>query len=325
MSARFGLIDAVKQCDTGIREAVATIIWAAPHLSSEIQEFTQIAKLFELRYGKEFAQACLDNLPRGDGSSVGWVSDNVIQKLQVHQPKPELVDDYLMGIAGTYKIPYTPPDRRAVSLRGGVPSLIDMSDYTPGGYGDPSASTGGNRGSGSVADLFPGVPVAGGGDVWDPARNAGAMYPPEQKIDVPLYPPERPASSGATNAGGYGGGGDPSLLAQAFPSMPSVGASYVDKPPFGADSAASLFPDPFPQAAQPLPQAQEPRASTELPMVPSSGGGNAGAMGIPPPGFAEATAPEQPSQPLGGSSSGPEIPDFDELTRRFQNLKNKRG
>lgn len=111
LSSRFGLVDAVKHCDVGIREAVATIVWAAPHLEAEVAELKVVAKYFDLRYGKEFSKACLENHPRGDGEPTGWVSQRVIDKLKCNQPKKKMVYAYLRHIKDTYAKDVTLPQK----------------------------------------------------------------------------------------------------------------------------------------------------------------------------------------------------------------------
>lgn len=37
--ARFGLIEKMKELDPGLDEAIATVIWASPRISNDVQEF----------------------------------------------------------------------------------------------------------------------------------------------------------------------------------------------------------------------------------------------------------------------------------------------
>lgn len=90
--SRFGLIESVKTCDPGLREAVATLIWVTPHLQGEVTELKAIAGSLQARYGKEFVQECLHNKPKHGEVGPGWVSERVIVKMTTYQPKPELVD-----------------------------------------------------------------------------------------------------------------------------------------------------------------------------------------------------------------------------------------
>ncbi|XP_045149572.1 IST1 homolog isoform X2 [Echinops telfairi] len=74
--ARFSLMQATKELDSGLAESVSTLIWAAPRLQSEVPELkTLMCKLN------------MDMLPQG------------------------LVEQYLIEIARNYSVPYNPTVR----------------------------------------------------------------------------------------------------------------------------------------------------------------------------------------------------------------------
>ncbi|CAJ0607130.1 unnamed protein product [Cylicocyclus nassatus] len=86
--ARFGLIEQMKTLDDGIAEAVISIIWAAPRLANDIQEFKTISDQLTIKYGKPFAEAArADQL-----ESPAKVSPKLISKLSVAAPPKVMVE-----------------------------------------------------------------------------------------------------------------------------------------------------------------------------------------------------------------------------------------
>jgi len=209
LTSRFGLIEAVKECDPGLMESVQTIMWCAPRLQAEVNELKQIAHAFGVRYGKEFIRQAMSNLDDTEDAQPGSgkVSARVMHKLTDYTPKASLVDNYLVAIAQTYGVEYIPPIRPPeADLLGGsanptasAPTLFDF----------PSAPLGTASGAGATQHLpiptdFPGsdyppAPGGGGGgsgfDMLFPSPPAGvsasgpALYPPPQAAQ---YPPQQP-------------------------------------------------------------------------------------------------------------------------------------
>lgn len=202
--SRFGLIEANKICDQGIREAVSTILWATPYLQSEIPEMKACANFLGTRYGKEFVQDAMENRSE-------TVSPRVIKKLQVTTPSSPIVEGYIQAIALSYNIPYVEPleplpDHLADGGFGaemfpdaptGMPPTNGNGFGGGGGYGGgggmPAGGGFGNPGYGG-----PGVPQANVDALFPPAPG---IYPPQQpQQDVyppmqpqqPIYPPMQP-------------------------------------------------------------------------------------------------------------------------------------
>lgn len=90
--------------DTGLEEAAASIIYAAPRLPREVRELGLVRGLLIERFGKEFALKC------GVDGGGGLVPKRVVDKLRVEPPGEELVEAYLTEIARTYGIEW--PKRR---------------------------------------------------------------------------------------------------------------------------------------------------------------------------------------------------------------------
>lgn len=116
--ARFGLITQMKELDDGIAEAVASLVWVAPRLQSDVQELKIVSDVFGIKYGKPFIQSIID------GQSQIKPCEKLTHKLAIHAPPKLLVEKYLIEIAKVYNIEYE-PDPQVMSQRDGV--LIDLS------------------------------------------------------------------------------------------------------------------------------------------------------------------------------------------------------
>jgi vacuolar protein sorting-associated protein IST1 len=130
--ARFGLIQQMKfvysmldsdsalaicrDIDGGIEEAVNSILWAAPRLVTDVQEFKVISDNLTLKYGKPFAEACRAN-------QFDKVNPKLMAKLGVAAPPKILVEKfslavyrfelclqtrYMIEIAKSCNVPFTP-------------------------------------------------------------------------------------------------------------------------------------------------------------------------------------------------------------------------
>lgn len=287
LMSRFGLIETVKHCDQGIIEAVTTTIWVAPRLQGDIEEFKEIKSLLQGRYGREFVEDALENRNN-------TVNPRVMHKLSVHQPEPALVEGYLETIAEKYKVPYTPRQPQNLIDTPIMPDVFDPSRLPPppgnqggaGGYG-------GSGGFGMSADLLL----------------------PEKPL--PQQYPQNAYTSG------------PQLYQQVYP--PQQQQQQVYPPP--QQQQQQVYP----------PQQQQQIGGLGLPSVPSGFGnfdpfpappGMASAPSAPPSGGFDMDLPDVPNFPsvprpsggadIGSASAGSNAPDFDDLTRRFNELKKKK-
>uniref|UniRef100_A0A2I3TFL4 IST1 homolog n=1 Tax=Pan troglodytes TaxID=9598 RepID=A0A2I3TFL4_PANTR len=106
--ARFGLIQSMKELDSGLAESVSTLIWAAPRL------------------------LCRTN-------QIGTVNDRLMHNLSVEAPSKILVERYLIEIAKNYNVPYEPDSVVMAEAPSGVETdLIDVGftdDVMKGGPG----------------------------------------------------------------------------------------------------------------------------------------------------------------------------------------------
>ncbi|KAG9288370.1 hypothetical protein G9A89_021401 [Geosiphon pyriformis] len=120
--ARFGIIEQMKQCDSGVQEAVNTLIYAAPR--SEIKELNSVRDQLIAKYGKDFAVNAIDNKDN-------CVNDRIVQKFKVSTPDVYLVNRYLEEIAKSYNVDWT-PDLSSENLF----DLDLLGDTTLSGNGD---------------------------------------------------------------------------------------------------------------------------------------------------------------------------------------------
>ncbi|XP_045047696.2 IST1 homolog isoform X2 [Desmodus rotundus] len=97
--AQCGLIQTTKELDSGLAEAVSTLIWAAPRLQSEVPELKIVSNQLCAKYSQEYGQLCRT-------SEIGTVSPRLMCKLNVDTPPQVLVEQYLIEIAKNYNVPY---------------------------------------------------------------------------------------------------------------------------------------------------------------------------------------------------------------------------
>lgn len=88
--ARFGMIEDMKTMDSGLEEAIASLIWVTPRLQSDVKELKVITDIFTHKYGKSFAAACREN-------SLKNVSNKLMLNMGVTAPPKILVEHYLIG------------------------------------------------------------------------------------------------------------------------------------------------------------------------------------------------------------------------------------
>jgi vacuolar protein sorting-associated protein IST1 len=99
--ARFGLIEKMKELDPGLDEAIATLLWASPRISTDIQEFKIIGDILGFKYGKKYAEACKTD-------ALNNVNEKVKKRLGLEAPSKLLVEQYLIEIAKAHNVPFEP-------------------------------------------------------------------------------------------------------------------------------------------------------------------------------------------------------------------------
>uniref|UniRef100_A0A8C9GU45 IST1 homolog n=1 Tax=Piliocolobus tephrosceles TaxID=591936 RepID=A0A8C9GU45_9PRIM len=250
--ARFGLIQSMKELDSGLAESVSTLIWAAPRLQSEVAELKIVADQLCAKYSKEYGKLCRTN-------QIGTVNDRLMHKLSVEAPPKILVERYLIEIAKNYNVPYEPDSVVMAEAPPGVDTdLIDV------GFTDDVKKGGPGRG--------------GGGGFIAPVGGPDGTVP----MPMPMPSANTPFS-------------------YPLPKGP-VDDVNADK---NISSAQIVGPGPKPEASAKLPSRPADNYDNfvlpELPSVPDT----------------------LPTASAGASTSASEDIDFDDLSRRFEELKKK--
>uniref|UniRef100_A0A1B0CMC0 IST1 homolog n=1 Tax=Lutzomyia longipalpis TaxID=7200 RepID=A0A1B0CMC0_LUTLO len=286
--ARFGLVTQMKDLDEGIAEAVSSLIWVAPRLQADVQELKVIAEQLTTKYGKPFAEGAIAGAPGHH------VSEKLMHKMAIQAPPKLLVEKYLIEIAKNYNIEYE-PDPQVMREAKGDGVLIDLSDKNnldsnipqpPGFIGFPQAPPLPHMPEPPMRKPFD-YPNMHGGHGGGPSGGASA---PPFTYNIPPNPP--------------GPSGEKKDL--------NINTDFVDNerhslpPPYSTISPD----DNLQNSAKPKPQ---PRSKI-------------------PPDMGENSAhpfPNLPNVPM----DLPDIPDaredndeidFDDLPRRFEELKKKK-
>ncbi|XP_017095312.2 IST1 homolog isoform X4 [Drosophila bipectinata] len=292
--ARFGLITQMKELDVGIAEPVASLVWVCPRLQSDISELKIISDIFVAKYGQQFGEN--NRNATGDHQ----VSEKLMHKLTLQAPPKLLVENYLIAIAKNYNIEYEPDPQVMQEEDPNPPYLIDLSDrnnLSGGGGGAPPPQMG-FIGYPTVPPL-PSMPV--------PPTNKPFNYPPF--------------------GGGAGGGGGAACAAPAQPPPPFAYNIPPNQPPqphvLPAKCAEEkdLNTNFINNANKPKPQPRFklPPGNPTPPSAPP-------ALDFPSLPNVPNDLPDLPDIPPAGPAKkddDDEI-DFDELSRRFENLKKRK-
>jgi vacuolar protein sorting-associated protein IST1 len=205
---RVKYIASEKQCPMDLREAVASLIWAAPRV--EVEELDEVKKQLTLKYGKEFAEDALNNSPRNP------VNQRLFQKLSVTPPSAFLVIRYLEEIAKEYEVewvstdlglprsPLPPQPTPAPNGLMGRTATISHDGRTSmygGGSSSKIAPLPGSSSSGAGAELsMPMASPIGFSIAMAPGSNLQAAYTSQQynpqPMPVPSYVAQMPPGYG---------------------------------------------------------------------------------------------------------------------------------
>jgi len=93
--ARLGVIHVTKECPPDLREAVCTLIYAAPR--TEVKELAAVREQLIAKFGRELALAAVNNKDN-------CVNARVVHKLSIQTPENYLVFQYLNEIAKAFNL-----------------------------------------------------------------------------------------------------------------------------------------------------------------------------------------------------------------------------
>jgi len=327
LQSRLGLLQAGNLHES-LKKPVATMIWAAPRLSQYCGEMQVIHKLLSSLFGKKFVQSC-------EANEFSFVCERVIAKLDPKPPKPSLVEQYLVEICKTADVPFTPdPKAFAEDLFKNQPPSDDFKDLLdltngggpkgPGGPGGPDIPAGPG---------FPGGPGGPGGFGGGPGGYGGGYGSGHGGYGGP----------GGYSGGPGGPGGDHfSYAAPAFTSDPNVppktfhqsannqmppnnmttpgyqpeneSSNEKQAPPLPSKNPADVKSQPDVHVSPP--PYSVPSQPTDLPVLPDL-------PSVPPNFLGRSNDDDDNNNNSSSGGGGGGDVDFDDLSRRFENLRKK--
>nr|CAG4635066.1 EOG090X0DNH [Alona affinis] len=324
--ARFGLIQQMKTLDEGLAEAISSLIWVAPRMQADVQELKVIAEQLGVKYGKPYSLACRDN-------AIGTVSPKLMHKLSVQAPPKILVEKYIIEIAKNYNVPYEPdPQVMREEAAANEALLIDFTAMEAA----KAASVGGGEASCTAGWIPPGAGAAGGPG-W-----AGPAFQPYPSIPHPagaygygpMDAPPPPYGGFTTLPPNYQPQDTKPAAPPVSPVPPSAQQKSPEKPPAASfnippNNLSNSSNNSFPSSTETSPAGgskpsnvnnlqanlnQQPKPSPRT------------KLNNPAP---DLDLPDLPSVPDDDNMGGPggnaeDDIDFDDLTRRFEELKKRK-
>ncbi|KAF5919526.1 IST1 homolog [Diceros bicornis minor] len=169
--ARFSLIQATKELDSGLAESISMLIWAAPHLQSEVPKLKLVSNQLCAKYSQEYGELCQTN-------EIGTVSSQLMCKLNVNTLPQVLVEQYLKEIARKCNVPSKP---KATIMVEGPTDLISIGftkDVKKGALGRGGETV---AGTGDPLGALP-ISVPGPLPVPSPAPSCSSLPPERQNV-----------------------------------------------------------------------------------------------------------------------------------------------
>lgn len=297
--ARFGLVTQMKELDEGLAEAISTLIWVAPRMHTDVQELKVISDLLTAKYGKIYADACRNE-------NVNTLSEKLKHKMSIQSPPKILVERYLIEIAKNYNVEYTPDEQVMREEEARDAMLIDINGppMPPGFIGYPPAPM-------PNMTQMPNLPP-----------------PASQPFNYPTQPSGGKVGGFiATPPPNFGGPSQPQMPPMGYNVPPNVDSKNLSNSflqeemsnlPPAYDSIHHDLPAhiPTPQPRSRVPPTNHFPELPELPSVPS----DLILPSVPHSNHSNTSNNNTPTAPGGGSD---EI-DFDDLNRRFEELKKKK-
>lgn len=288
LAGRVGLMKQSKTLDEGLQTPISTLIWATPRLQQYCQELKVVHDILGAYYGKKYLEACKTN-------EVNTVCERVMQKLDVSPPKKLLVERYLIEICKSSDVEFTPDPRIMASEIAQTPSLID-TDFTEFNQNPPS----GDGGNGAPAPTFAYNPNPPPSNSFNNLPNNG--FNPSTNT-LPPYTPSDPNFFGQQPQEKQ----PPSLPSKGPAGMPDS-KTDLSKDPSGISASLPTYDESLSPGASNQPPVAAPRSvSPGFPTLPSV-----------PTNF-----PGVDASPGNQSSTSDDV-DFDDLSRRFENLRKKK-
>ncbi len=193
-------------CPFDLREAVCTVIYAAPRIDAK--ELLEVRAQFIEKYGKPFASEAMEN--KGN-----CVNAKIIHKMSVITPENATVFEYLGSIAKEFGVEWVSPISAAPGELGMFPAPpahiappMQPQPYQPPAYSLPlylpqgatPVLPGANYAANSnLAMQFPSVPPAAPVPQQQPPPPVQQPLPPSNYPPASQYPPYPPIYSSGNN------------------------------------------------------------------------------------------------------------------------------
>lgn len=322
--SRFGQLQASEVVDEGLATAVSSLIWVASRFESDVPEIKVIADQLGRKYGKQYAQSARDN-------TMKTVNETLMKKMGVQAPPKVLVEKYLVEIAKDQKIDYKPDPRilkeqEALNSSGFRPTAASSDDD------DSPRRQQAPQGGFNLIDL---------GDHYPRNPITQPFNPYDQPPPLPSEPPLGPVPVGPIES--ITDVTDASAPSAQLPigfNLPSMNVSSSSSSGQSRKSNADQSTSSYKLANEPASTNSEgppPHYDTVVSKPGNSNNTQYYSFG-PETTFAphnrpkddlNDTLPELPPVPKdindGSTSSPDERLDFDDLARRFEELKNKKN
>ncbi|KAJ7534923.1 hypothetical protein O6H91_12G010300 [Diphasiastrum complanatum] len=131
---RLPIIESQRQCPLDLKEAIASLIFAAPRCA-DLPELLEVRGLFGAKYGKEFVAAA------GELRPDCGVNRRIIEKLSVRAPSGETKLKLLKEIAAEHNVEWDPSDSEAELLKAPEDLLDGPSQFLSSSQVPLSASS----------------------------------------------------------------------------------------------------------------------------------------------------------------------------------------
>jgi len=299
LAGRIGLMKQSKVLEESLKTPISTLLWAAPRLGQYCQELKVVQNMLGAYYGKKYVEACMSN-------EVGTVCERVMSKLDPSPPKKILVERYLIEICKAANVEFTPdPKVMAEELEEHRPAIdTDFMDFNKDFNFGGGGNSGGGGGGGQTIAPVPSFSYAAAASA-PYGTTAPTFYANENfgasgvgsGNHLPPYSPVDPNESGNRQA--------PEL-----PTKQPAGSEKLDlsNDPSGVSPTLPSYKDSVETPGSSNAPVAAPRSVSpgipNLPSVPTNlpGGGSSGSR---------------------NSQNGNDDVDFDDLSRRFENLRKK--
>jgi len=284
--ARLGVLQISKECPLDIKEAVCTIIYAAPR--AEVKELNAIREMLIIKFGRELATCAVHNKDN-------CVNARIVHKLSIQTPENYLVFQYLNEIAKSYNLEWK-ADFAIEPVQLETPTVLQTPQTM---FPDPPRT------------MFPDPPKSISSI---PNNVPDSSFPSFPQNSIPTFNPNAMPGGNYANVTNYAN--VPSFLNEGNIQPNSKNTTEFPTPPTGG--TFKEFPSPPTGGTfKEFPSPPTGGSFTEFPSPPGSKDRNNTEVS----NFS--TQLDFPSPPSNDAGSNSSVPDFDELTARFEKLKKR--